>query len=428
MPMSLAQLVASSANIHSKHFFHIDLPEQGYSYTNLHRKRNAKKYTTRLSHSMPDALQKEFGTIYYNNKVVIYDEDANIVEIRMMIGTKTETAYSGFHAVRIAVYGVKGQVYNSIEELYWDKIGNKTITDKTDPQSDMKAMRTASKGQRIEKDGSLGEIGKERFDINFGDEISQHLTGSIIPVAFTGANVYGQSFGASGKIFYLEEPITINNPVRVSCSCSDYHYTIAWYNDSSGAHLGTSPAPYPNRSGTGSKPVRNTGKNPGLCKHLMVVVMLLMNGGIIDTVGSKNFHQNRDIIMNRAEKLNVPRKLAEGNKLNKMYEKLTQNAKDALKQRNLSAGYKASYIPGYEQWRKDKTSENARAAYMYHTYGIGEKPSGVMKGVSKANYLKQAGGYGVKKGQKTDYENYMGYKKYRNDEYPYRTNHPKEDI
>ena len=54
---------------------------------NIESKRGSK------THSMPSALMKDFGTIYYNNKVVIYDEETGIIEIRMMIGTATETQY-----------------------------------------------------------------------------------------------------------------------------------------------------------------------------------------------------------------------------------------------------------------------------------------------------------------------------------------------
>ena len=127
---TLAQLVASSALIKSSNFKNV-----------------------RLSHSLSDALQKEMGTVYYNNKVVFYDPDTSIIEIRMMIGTKTETQYTGFHAVRLAIYGAKGQLYNSLEDLYWDKIGDKNIGSGVDPQGDLQRMRKSMKGKATNSKG-----------------------------------------------------------------------------------------------------------------------------------------------------------------------------------------------------------------------------------------------------------------------------------
>ena len=70
MPMTLQQLILSSAAIVSEY--------------------------GKANHSMGRALAKQFGTIYYNNKTVIYDEASGIIEIRMVMGTDTETQYKGY--------------------------------------------------------------------------------------------------------------------------------------------------------------------------------------------------------------------------------------------------------------------------------------------------------------------------------------------
>ena len=46
------------------------------------------------TYSVEQALQKEFGNIYYNDKVVYYNEQCNIIELRMTMSTKTEKAYN----------------------------------------------------------------------------------------------------------------------------------------------------------------------------------------------------------------------------------------------------------------------------------------------------------------------------------------------
>lgn len=127
--MSIAALMATSANIYSKRskLLGLDEYENGVSHKINMVKKKFGSLEQRLSHSVDDAVQKPFGAIYYNNKVVLYDPDTNILEIRMTMGTKTETAYSGFHVVRLAVYAPKGKLYNSLKDLYKGEIASKRI-------------------------------------------------------------------------------------------------------------------------------------------------------------------------------------------------------------------------------------------------------------------------------------------------------------
>ena len=102
--MTIEDLVRSSAYIYSERFYH-------------------GQYKRTYTHSIASAITKTMGTIYYNNKVVIYNEDSGILEIRMGMGTKTETAYTGMHAIRMALYGVEGKIYDSLGDLYQDQVG-----------------------------------------------------------------------------------------------------------------------------------------------------------------------------------------------------------------------------------------------------------------------------------------------------------------
>ena len=90
--MSLGQLLNSSAMIRSLH----TEGRYGMNYV---------------------LANKTFGNIYYNDKVVYYNEQFNILEIRCTMSTKTETGYSGLHAIRMAVYAPHGTVYDSIGDL-----------------------------------------------------------------------------------------------------------------------------------------------------------------------------------------------------------------------------------------------------------------------------------------------------------------------
>lgn len=295
---TLEQLVRSSANVISKH--------------------------GKSSYSMSQALIKDFGTIYYNNKVVIYNEDTGILEIRMGMGTKTEKAYKGMHSIRMAIYGVEGKVYSSLEELYAEKTGLVADTD------DINKMKQAIRGEtsignrraqakKEEERRASGKGGRysekpeevNKFKIRYNsDDPNAQLDGYIIPVASINPDTGAYTYGDSGKIFYMENPIGIDSIVRVSCSCSSYFFTFSWYNYAHGVHLGQQPAPYPGKADY-SETKLNIYKKPGMCKHLMMFTMLLLNGGIISKEGTNNFNTNLQLIRNRAEKLAVPRKLAD---------------------------------------------------------------------------------------------------------------------
>lgn len=364
MPMTLQQLILSSAAIVSEY--------------------------GKANHSMGRALAKQFGTIYYNNKTVIYDEASGIIEIRMVMGTDTETQYKGFHAVRLAVYGAVGKVYENLQELYYDKVvtmmDDPTVTTATDEH--MKNLRKAynnstGKDTVSTKKRVLPDRDKDLVDVKFGEEVSSRLTGAIIPVANTSANTTGNTYGTNGKIFYLEQPIGLNNMVRVSCSCSDYFYRCAWYNFEAGAHLGAKPNSNPRRR-EGATTVQNVHRSPGLCKHLMMFAMLLINGGIISGLGDGSYEAYRQAILDRTEKLVVPKKLAEGEQLSRMYSTLTRNLKKATTTRNISAGYKANFVQGYQPFKRQVMRQNELARKQ------GAYSGSVTKGTSQAAYDVQA--------------------------------------
>ena len=386
-------------------------------------RRNGWKAVSKYSHSIGTALIKGFGTIYYNNKVVIYNEETGILEIRMGIGTKTETAYTGMHSVRMALYGIKGKVYNSLQELYLEKTGQ--VAD----ASDMNKMKGAIRGEtsvgdrRIQKQkeeerkakslpGRYSEKPEEvnQFSVRYnGDDGNAVLDGYVIPVASIDPNNGAYTYGDSGKVFYMEEGININTICRVSCSCSDYFFRIAWYNYDAGAHLGQQPASYPGKTSY-STTVQNVDKTPDLCKHLMMFVMLLLNGGIIKKEGTVNFDANLQLIRNRAEKLSVSRKLADnsdwGNHLRNLNQRLFQA--DRMRRSQIS---KPPEMPepspdGYYDWaqyniakRKGNHKGNIRKGLTrdaYNSQGAVDSFANIMKtlGVNDIESAKALGAYG----------------------------------
>lgn len=334
------------------------------------------------SHGMNQAMKKEFGTIYYNNKTVIYNPDTHILEIRMGMGTKTETAYKGMHSVRMAIYGVGGTIYDSLEELYRDKTGMiMDAEDKADMKKAIRGETSAQMNRRLEQADRDWEkaTNKEanKFSLTY-DDPNARLEGYIIPVAAIDSKSGAYTYGDSGRVFYMEDPIDVDSFVRVSCSCSDYFFVASWPNYQAGAHLGMQPAAYPGKTGY-SETIKNTSKSPGMCKHLMMFTMLLLNGGIISKENTKGFQFNMEEIRNRSEKLNIPRKLADSGDWGNHLRELQRSLRTADQKR--IAKYGMTLTDQYEKWKKAQIEHNSITL---------DKSLNPRKGVNKDTYLSNA--------------------------------------
>lgn len=78
----------------------------------------------------------------------------------------------------------------------------------------------------------------------------------------------------------------INSGVVVE-NCADYYYTFGYYNAEHKVHIGMKPPKYiPYRKITKNdadfRPSRNPNRHPGVCKHLLLFIALLMNGRVIN--------------------------------------------------------------------------------------------------------------------------------------------------
>lgn len=90
---------------------------------------------------------------------------------------------------------------------------------------------------------------------------------NIIYVNEQDANDY--VFTANDNKEYIIERVPKNTQVRVSCSCLDFYYRFAVWDDQQRALDGKAPPPYVR---TSNRPPVNPFKTPGLCKHIMAVV------------------------------------------------------------------------------------------------------------------------------------------------------------
>jgi hypothetical protein len=79
--------------------------------------------------------------------------------------------------------------------------------------------------------------------------------------------VYEVTIEGVGELIDLEA-----TPVKVSCTCQDFYWRFAPWNDENGCLHGAPPEPYEKK--TDRKPV-NPDHIPGLCKHLLNAVAVL---------------------------------------------------------------------------------------------------------------------------------------------------------
>lgn len=75
-------------------------------------------------------------------------------------------------------------------------------------------------------------------------------------------------------------PIDQNKNVMVNCTCLDFYYRFAVWNDQSDSLLGKSPDPYVKRGTSKRMPVNPT-KTPGVCKHLISLFDHIKREGIV---------------------------------------------------------------------------------------------------------------------------------------------------
>ena len=237
------------------------------------------------------------------------------------------------------------------------------------PESDdMNDMRKSIRGETstamykrlndIER-GRTNQAGKEvnKFSVTYQFDPRAQLEGYIIPVASVDPDSGAYTYEDSGKIFYMERPIDINSYVRVSCSCSNYYFVHGWYNYNAGAHLGQKPMPYPGKSSS-SETVMNMTKSPGMCKHLMMFTMLLLNGGILSKVGTKGFNFNFQDIRNRTEKLQIPRKLADSGDWGNHLRQLQRTLRNADR-RHVAQYGNDSLTDKFKKWERSNMGKNS---------------------------------------------------------------------
>ena len=185
---------------------------------------------------------KEFGQIYLYNKKVQTKPGFSIIEVSMMIKSVTDTVEKGNHKVMLTISGVN----------------QRTVTKKT----------------------LAAEI-REKNE-NLSDKTDDEL--AIIAVESKPLEGYTVISNVTGNYTIIEDNISKDSEILVWCSCSNYYWVWQYYNVENGVDIfGTAPARYTHRTDKGAKdmgknkPMKNPGRHPGMCKHIMLLLALLMD-------------------------------------------------------------------------------------------------------------------------------------------------------
>lgn len=88
------------------------------------------------------------------------------------------------------------------------------------------------------------------------------------------------SFKSADNTEHFIKPVEAGSNVKVNCTCLDFYYRLAVWNDKNNALQGDAPQPYV-RKPNSRRPPANPSKTPGVCKHLIKLFDHIKREGIV---------------------------------------------------------------------------------------------------------------------------------------------------
>ncbi len=224
---------------------------------------------------------KRFGTIYAFNKKVKVKPESSVVEISMMIEASTEKKADktkGYHKVMLAIAGVDQQEVTADELVALIRFERVIYADE----------------EKYDKDTLIKMALNQNGDQYKTSKEAQENT--ILP----NRSVFESD--TSGKYVIVSNQIKDSAKVQVWCSCSSYYWVFQYYNIKAGVNIKSrntmkSIGAYKYRTQKGfeafnsGRPMRNPEQAPGLCKHLMLLLGMLMEQGTVE----RNSKAARDV-------------------------------------------------------------------------------------------------------------------------------------
>ena len=271
--------------------------------------------------------EKEFGDIYAGNKEVYYDPRTSSVSVSMYFGAKTQKNVS-LHKSTVVLKNIEQQVYTRAEiaeyvrskvglDLYDKakdflaeqlndnfKLSNKEVRQTyerlqesrkrfeapyafqehdTDEDNNKRKVDSVKEGYDLINDPTFKKT--EEYKRRYEELLQSVSEDFIIELILSDPYIVPSKFivplgKRTKKFVLLNKRISLSTEVQVKCSCADYYWTFAWANYNSKVHKGTKPPPYMNTYLRGYA-TRNPKDKPGLCKHLILFITILMQEGLV---------------------------------------------------------------------------------------------------------------------------------------------------
>lgn len=211
-------------------------------------------------------LSKKFGAIYLYNQMVTVQKFGTSITVSMMIGGVTDMVTSGgqrkpvaFHKVSLALNGIKQEYYK--------------------PEELVAKIRRDHPEYENEEEWKAPDVLRVAIDNP--------------KMFFPGATLFRTTNDSDNGYSVVEDKIPEDAEIQVWCSCSDYYWTMQYYNCDNNVDLYNQyPQRYIPKTKKGfeafkkGQPVRNPGRHPGMCKHLMLLLATLMDKGVVDDTGN----------------------------------------------------------------------------------------------------------------------------------------------
>lgn len=215
--------------------------------------------------SKSEVFSKKFGTIYLYNQMATVRKMGTSVTVSMMITGVTDMVGSGGQKQPVAYHKVSLAI-NGIEQEYYK------------PEELVAKLRREYKEFENEEEWKPNDILRQAIEN---------------PQAyFPGATLFRATNDQNNGYCVVSNKIPEDAEIQVWCSCSDYYWTMQFYNCEADVDLNRKyPQRYVPKSQKGfdafkeGRPVRNPGRHPGMCKHLMLLLATLMDKGVVEDKG-----------------------------------------------------------------------------------------------------------------------------------------------
>lgn len=235
-----------------------------------------KGYDTQTTFS-----KKKFGAIYAFNKVATPKPENSIIEISMMIKGVTDIVHLkskdrpvAIHKVLMAIKGVKQEILSRTELISRMKL--KYVELREEDKEEVIIARALDPNKKPFENRTVMQVNQDKFVV-------------------------------------LDDKISNDAEIHVWCSCSSYYWVFQYYNIDNDVNLPRYNKPmnykYKTKAGIQAalnrKPMRNPNKAYGMCKHLQLLLALLMDSKTVSatTSGAKAINKEYHLNIGRFKKV-----------------------------------------------------------------------------------------------------------------------------